>query len=240
MKVLITSGGTKIPIDRVRHIQNMSSGTFGAKIAQAALNRGLEVTFFMAENSKSPFKVDFNLHQMDAAQVVEEIGKITKKHAAAKVQKYTEVTYNSFDTYYSGLEKLVKEGNFDAIILAAAVSDYGVENYVDTKIRSNESEMQIKLKALPKIISKVKEWSHRSFLVGFKLLVDASNEELVSASMNSIKTNGCNLVIANDLTKLKNNEHEIIVVTENNGFEIFKKKNFDLADVVIRRTIEEY
>ena len=33
MKVLITSGGTKVPIDTVRHIGNMSSGTFGAKIA---------------------------------------------------------------------------------------------------------------------------------------------------------------------------------------------------------------
>ena len=33
MKILVTSGGTKIPIDRVRDITNMSTGTFGSKIA---------------------------------------------------------------------------------------------------------------------------------------------------------------------------------------------------------------
>ena len=31
MKILITSGGTKIPIDLVRPITNMSRGTFGSK-----------------------------------------------------------------------------------------------------------------------------------------------------------------------------------------------------------------
>ena len=40
MKVLITSGGTKVPIDTVRHIGNMSSGTFGAKIAFQLLELG--------------------------------------------------------------------------------------------------------------------------------------------------------------------------------------------------------
>ena len=33
MKILITSGGTKVPIDDVRSITNMSSGKFGAEIA---------------------------------------------------------------------------------------------------------------------------------------------------------------------------------------------------------------
>ena len=35
MKILITSGGTKVPIDRVRSITNMSQGTFGSRIADA-------------------------------------------------------------------------------------------------------------------------------------------------------------------------------------------------------------
>ncbi len=43
MRVLITSGGTKVPIDSVRHIGNMSSGTFGAKIGYEALRAGHNV-----------------------------------------------------------------------------------------------------------------------------------------------------------------------------------------------------
>jgi phosphopantothenoylcysteine decarboxylase/phosphopantothenate--cysteine ligase len=53
LKILITSGGTKIPIDAVRYITNMSSGTFGAKIATQALKHNLIVHFLHAENSKT-------------------------------------------------------------------------------------------------------------------------------------------------------------------------------------------
>ncbi len=42
MKILITSGGTKIKTDSVRHIGNMSSGAFGAKIALEALKANHE------------------------------------------------------------------------------------------------------------------------------------------------------------------------------------------------------
>ena len=68
MKILITSGGTKVPIDRVRSITNMSHGTFGSRIADAFFNDGLKVfrignehgtpiekiTFFMAKGSRKP------------------------------------------------------------------------------------------------------------------------------------------------------------------------------------------
>ena len=37
MKVLITSGGTKIKSDMVRSITNMSRGTFGSKICESFL-----------------------------------------------------------------------------------------------------------------------------------------------------------------------------------------------------------
>jgi phosphopantothenoylcysteine synthetase/decarboxylase len=33
MKILITSGGTKVPIDSVRHIGNFSTGRYGSEIA---------------------------------------------------------------------------------------------------------------------------------------------------------------------------------------------------------------
>jgi len=55
MKVLITSGGTKVPIDKVRFITNMSSGTFGSRIALEALMTGNDVIFLHAEKSKTPF-----------------------------------------------------------------------------------------------------------------------------------------------------------------------------------------
>ncbi len=109
---------------------------------------------------------------------------------------------------------MVHYGNYDAIILAAAVSDYGVENYVDTKIRSKESEMSIQLKALPKLISKIKEWDPKTVLIGFKLLVDSNPTELVYAARQSIETNGCDMVVANDLRDITEKEHIIRIVTK--------------------------
>jgi len=39
MKILITSGGTDVPIDDVRKISNMSSGKYGAEIATEFFNK---------------------------------------------------------------------------------------------------------------------------------------------------------------------------------------------------------
>jgi phosphopantothenoylcysteine synthetase/decarboxylase len=54
MKVLITSGGTKVPIDDVRHIGNFSSGRYGSEIANAFAEKGAEVLFFHEKGSTAP------------------------------------------------------------------------------------------------------------------------------------------------------------------------------------------
>jgi phosphopantothenoylcysteine decarboxylase/phosphopantothenate--cysteine ligase len=49
--VLVTAGGTREPIDAVRHIGNRSSGRMGFAIAEAALGRGAEVVVIAANVS---------------------------------------------------------------------------------------------------------------------------------------------------------------------------------------------
>jgi phosphopantothenoylcysteine decarboxylase/phosphopantothenate--cysteine ligase len=48
LKVLITAGGTREPIDSVRYIGNSSSGRMGLALAQAARDRGAEVRLLAA------------------------------------------------------------------------------------------------------------------------------------------------------------------------------------------------
>jgi phosphopantothenoylcysteine decarboxylase/phosphopantothenate--cysteine ligase len=48
LKVLVTAGGTREPIDSVRFIGNSSSGRMGFALAQAARERGAEVTLLAA------------------------------------------------------------------------------------------------------------------------------------------------------------------------------------------------
>lgn len=47
MRILITAGPTREPIDTVRYLSNRSSGRMGASLASAALARGHEVTLVL-------------------------------------------------------------------------------------------------------------------------------------------------------------------------------------------------
>ncbi|MDO8472780.1 MAG: bifunctional phosphopantothenoylcysteine decarboxylase/phosphopantothenate--cysteine ligase CoaBC, partial [Dehalococcoidia bacterium] len=47
-RIVVTAGGTQEPIDPVRHISNKSSGKMGYAIAEAARDRGAEVTLIAA------------------------------------------------------------------------------------------------------------------------------------------------------------------------------------------------
>ncbi len=53
-RVVVTAGGTQEPIDPVRMITNHSSGKMGYALAQAALNRGAQVTLISAPVKLTP------------------------------------------------------------------------------------------------------------------------------------------------------------------------------------------
>jgi phosphopantothenoylcysteine decarboxylase/phosphopantothenate--cysteine ligase len=53
LRVLVTAGGTREPIDSVRYIGNRSSGKMGAALAARAVGRGAEVTLICANTAVS-------------------------------------------------------------------------------------------------------------------------------------------------------------------------------------------
>jgi phosphopantothenate---cysteine ligase (CTP) len=211
MKLLITSGGTKIPIDKVRHISNMSSGTFGSKIAFEALKNGHEIRFLRAKESKSPFSEVFDMNKRDEMPFLP--GRFEKwyNERFSYLKNYTENEYSTFDDYVESLSFDLLDFKPDVVVLAAAVSDYGVENFQDGKIRSGDG-MTIKLTPLPKIISQIKEQHPNVKLVGFKLLVNSTDLELIQAAQSSVEKNGCDMVVANDLRDIKNDNHRVFIV----------------------------
>jgi phosphopantothenoylcysteine synthetase/decarboxylase len=208
MKVLVTSGGTKIPIDSVRDITNMSKGTFGSKIATELLKQGHEVIFFMAEGSKSPMSRTFHA---DGGKYTYDNFHNWFVEASKYTEKYHEYKYKTYDQYKNGLQLCLQAEQPDVVILAAAVSDYGVENPVDGKMRSC-NDYTIKLKELPKIINYIKQWSPFSKLVGFKLMVGAPGNKLIDAAKKSIADNLCDMIVANDYEDIKAGSHQIDLV----------------------------
>ena len=75
------------------------------------------------------------------------------------------------------------------------------------KISSKDEVQVLFLKKNPKIISLVKEWNPNIHLVGFKLLVDVTEEELIQVARASLEKNSADLIIANDLTQISDEQH---------------------------------
>lgn len=229
MKILITSGGTKIPLDPVRSLTNMSKGSFGSRLATAALYSGSEVIYVAAKDAATPFSANFDLIENNFESNLSKLNFLNKFHQTFH-HLYTEKRYETFDDYFFLLQRTIEEQQPDVVMLAAAVSDYRCKNYSKSKIRSNQ-DLVVELEEAPKVISLIKDWAPNTFLVGFKLLVGATDEELIQASRNSITKNGCDLVVANDWIKLKAGNHEVLLVEPTT----YTRYNEDVASCVINR-----
>ncbi len=232
MRVLITSGGTKIPIDDVRHIGNLSNGTFGSKIATEFLKiPQSQVCFLRAERSESPFSMRVDLNK--SSSIADDLKyEDMKRFWYETKERYDEVQYKTFDDYYKNFMYLLGDARPDVIILAAAASDYDVENKVKGKLRSKE-DLTIKMKPLPKIISKVRKEMPDAVLVGFKLMVDSKGTELIDGAKRSCEENGCDFVVANDLRNIQDGNHIVDLVYKDGRVTRFNPKNGDNPAVII-------
>jgi len=96
-RIVVTAGGTQEPVDPVRHIGNRSSGKMGFAMAEAARDRGAEVTLISAPTSL-PDPAGINVvHVQTAAQMKEAVAKAVSKAdtlvMAAAVADYQPKSY---------------------------------------------------------------------------------------------------------------------------------------------------
>ena len=92
-RILITVGGTREPIDPVRFISNHSSGKMGFAVAEAARDRGAEVTVVAGVTSTEPPEDVFLIRAISASEmheaVMREVPNATVFIGAAAVADYT-------------------------------------------------------------------------------------------------------------------------------------------------------
>lgn len=235
MRILLTSGGTRVKIDKVRHIGNMSSGTFGAAIGKALMKEKYYVDFLKAEHSKSPLQETINFADYDVAKEFKKVSDLFEFWNKYK-DYYKEYVYKTYEEYEENLIHQLKTVEYDYVILAAAVSDYLVENYVDGKIRSS-SDLNIKLKPATKLISKVKEIQPKTNLIGFKLLVNSTEKELIEAAKKSIVENKCTFVVANDLADIQNNNHTLLIIDDKFNVKRYSKNDYPILKDNLARQV---
>ena len=202
MNILITSGGTSEKIDRVRSITNHSTGSLGKIIAETFLNKGDQVTLVTTPKAVRPAAhPNLTIVQIEnVAELLESLEPLVHTHDvlihAMAVSDYTPV-------YMTGLE---------AVAASTDMTEFLNKTNSESKISSQDDVQVLFLKKTPKIINLVKKWNPAIRLIGFKLLVDVSNEELLETARASLIKNQAEIIVANDLTEISNKEHKAYLV----------------------------
>lgn len=236
-KIIITAGGTSEKIDNVRKITNSSSGKLGMTIANHLLAEKDDIKIYYV-CSKNSFKPSNN-----KVQIIEIDNTIDLKKVIENLLINNNIDYfihsmavsDYMTDYVTNLNK-IKESIIKANNLDEAFSNIKVISA--NKISSYEDNLVVVLKPTPKIISIIKDISPSTYLVGFKLLDDASKAELIDAAKKLRDKNRCDLVVANDLSNIRNGEHIAYIIDNENNIEESHGKN-DIAKKLVRRMMNE-
>lgn len=190
MKVLVTAGSTRVPIDQVRVISNIFGGKTGTEIAEFCFNQGDEVTLV----TSNPVLVRFNSHRLKS------------------------IIFRTYDELKQIMEEEITGGDFDAIIHSAAVNDYQVVRVLiknsfdelvsverDTKVSSAHPSLFLEMTPTLKIIDLIRTpWGFTGKLVKFKLEVGLSDKKLIEVARKSRATSDADFIVANCLEWSRN------------------------------------
>ncbi|EFQ57708.1 phosphopantothenate--cysteine ligase [Streptococcus downei] len=205
MKILITSGGTSEKIDQVRSITNHASGNLGKIMAELFLKNGHQVTLVTTKSAVKPdAQAGLNIKLVsDVASLQETLEPLVKSH---QVLIHSMAVSDYRPVYMTDLAELQTTKDFSQLLN---------KKNSETKISSAADNQVLFLKKNPKIISLVKEWNPDIRLIGFKLLVDVPKEELWEVARSSLKRNQAELIVANDLLDINEDQHLGYLVDEN-------------------------
>ena len=223
MKILVTSGGTSEKIDSVRSITNHSSGKLGKIITETLLKAGHEVCLITTLQAVKPVS-HTNLTIIEIKNTADLLQVMKDKVTDYQVLIHSIAVSDYTPVYMAG---------FDEIEASQDLTEFLHRKNQETKISSKDDVQVLFLKKNPKIISLVKEWNPSIHLIGFKLLVDVSQEHLIQIARESLEKNQADLIVANDLTQINSEQHKAYLV-EKNSFQTATTKQ-EIADLLLEK-----
>lgn len=180
--VLITSGGTLEKWDRVRGHTNLSKGTMGCYLAEAALAAGATVIYMHGYFAQLPENED----------------------------EMTLVKFEGIEDLGEKVRHAVQQQQVDIVIMAAAGSDWVIDKVYDQsgnlmeeagKMPSDEPPI-IHFKKAPKVLGQIKGWQPNVTLVGFKLEATNDEEFLLARARLRMETANAQFMVANSSQSL--------------------------------------
>lgn len=188
MKILITSGGTREPIDDVRYVGNSASGRTGALIAQEAVRRFHTVFLMSGEGAAAP-----ESWALETGLLVQE-------------------RFSSAADLLTRCEALLAAHRVDAIIASAAVADYAPVR-TQGKIPSALLELTVRMVPTPKVIDRLVELAPMACMVAFKLESGVDAKHLLASAQRIMERVGAAAVVANDLSWSAQGDLPALLVT---------------------------
>jgi len=163
IRILVTAGPTREPIDPVRFISNRSSGKMGYAIAKMAKRRGADVVLVSGPtNLKPPSGRNVEVCWVETAEQMREV----------VLQKWQDC---------------------DVVIKAAAVADYSPETQSSSKIKKKEFDLVLKLRRNPDILEELGRKKEDKIIVGFAAeteeLIKNAQEKLRKKNLDMIVAN---------------------------------------------------
>ena len=245
MNILLTTGTTHAPIDRVRVITNVFPGRTGAELARTLWVRGHKVTVLTSQ--------PWTLSDLpDPSQD-------TERRAAV-------VGFQTYDDLTTLLQKEVRGGGYDAVVHAAQVSDYlcaGVytpDGGTFYSARTNtwdgrggkptltdhkggvtplvEPEVWVRLVRAPRLIDRFRNpWGFDGVLVEFRQEVGVADTELVAAAEASRAKCGADLAVAT--TREGTNHYAYVGPVQERYDRIDRRELADRLAVLVEDTHKE-
>jgi phosphopantothenoylcysteine decarboxylase/phosphopantothenate--cysteine ligase len=169
-RVLVTAGPTVEHIDPVRIVTNRSSGKMGVAIAEEVSSRGAETTLILGPGAVTPPSGVRTIRVESTSELLEAVLGELKRNAP------------------------------DFVFAAGAPTDYRPVTVAPKKIKTRERpQINLELRATPKILEEIRRASPKTFLVAFKTEHKVSNEELIDEALKIIHEKNADLVAANDV-----------------------------------------
>lgn len=223
-------------IDGVRSITTIPSIELGQKLTETALKKEHDVIFV-------------------ASSLITDKNITNNKH-------FNQFLVTDFKDTYNCLQKLFSINKIDVVIQTMAISDFVVNGYIkkddifsinnnndfnkclvqNTNKISSDNDILISMRRTPKILSMFKKWNPETKVVGFKLLVNATEIEIKNALVKQKNESNVDFIVFNDLKNITANKHVAYLFHKDNlenYISIYKTKK-EIADGLIKTLERKY
>jgi phosphopantothenoylcysteine decarboxylase/phosphopantothenate--cysteine ligase len=207
--VVVTAGATVEAIDPVRVLTNRASGLTGRAVARACHVLGADVTLVHGALDRTSL-TDVHYAEVERVESAAEM----RRAVLTVVDGRGGDDGDGGEAGSRGSETAPvgddPAGPVDAVVSAAAISDYTVEA-AGEKLRSGQPRT-LELDPTPKLLDAVRDRHPHLPLVGFKAETAGDDEAMVAAARSILERVGLAFVVANDASVMGGDDTRALVV----------------------------